>query len=93
MAYARQTALIDAYICDTKDDLTLLPRSSIGSTCWVISEKCEYICNSKGKWLPRLNKDITTDAANYYTKAEVDNKIIISQVALTENEILAITLK
>jgi hypothetical protein len=56
MGYARQTALADAYICDTKEDLNLLPHSIMGSTCWVISENLEYICNSKNKWLPKYNK-------------------------------------
>lgn len=93
MAYARQTALTDAYICDTKDDLILLPRSSIGSICLVISENLEYICNSKGKWLPRLNKNGIIDSTNYYTKNEIDSKISEAKIALTENEVLAITMQ
>ena len=85
MGYTRQTALADAYICDAKEDLTLLPQSSMGSTCLVISEGIEYICNSKGKWLPRSNKTIPE---------EIDTKILsVPRVALTSNEVLAITLK
>lgn len=95
MGYARQTALADVYICDAKEDLALLPQSSIGSTCLVISEGIEYICNSKGKWLPRTIKTIPDEIkANYYSKTEIDTKILtVPRVALTENEILAITLK
>lgn len=92
MAYARQTALTDAYICDTKDDLILLPRSSIGSICLVISENLEYICNSKGKWIPRHNKN-EIDSTNYYTKNEIDSKISEATITLTENEVLAITMQ
>ena len=95
MGYTRQTALAEAYICDTKEDLTLLPQSSMGSTCLVISDGIEYICNSKGKWLPRSNKTIPDEIkANYYSKKEIHSKILsVPKVALTDNEILAITLK
>jgi hypothetical protein len=56
MGYARRTSLENVYIADTKEDLNLLPHSTMGSTCWVISENLEYICNSKNKWLPKYNK-------------------------------------
>lgn len=93
MAYIRQTALSSAFICDAKEDLVLLPHSSMGSTCLVISENLEYICNSKGKWLPRLNKNAIIDSTNYYTKNEIDSKISETKIALTKNEILAITMQ
>lgn len=67
----------------------------MGSVCLVISEGIEYICNSKGKWLPRTTKTITDEIkANYYSKTEIDTKILtVPRVPLTENEVLAITLK
>ena len=64
----------------------------MGSTCFVISEGIEYIRNSKGKWLPKGGNKLI-DPGNYYTKQEVDNKLSKSVIPLTENEILAITLK
>ena len=95
MGYARRTSLENVYIADTKEDLNLLPHSTMGSTCWVISENLEYICNSKNKWLPKYNKQNSTiNPANYYTKKEIDSQIIsMPKVALTTNEILAITFK
>ena len=95
MGYARQTALADAYICDTKEDLNLLPHSIMGSTCWVISENLEYICNSKNKWLPKYNKENPAiNLTDYYTKKEIDSQMIsIPKEALTTNEVLAITSK
>ena len=96
MGYIRQTALVDAYIADSKEDLTLLPQSSMGSTCWVISEGLEYICNSRGKWLPRYNKTSAPldELQNYYTKKEIDRRLEkMPAEALSHEEILAITLK
>lgn len=94
MGYVRQTALADAYIADAKEDLASLPLSKMGSTCWVISEGIEYICNSKNKWLPRRKQIAVEDnPSGYYTKAEIDSQIKeVPKVALTHNEVLAITL-
>lgn len=93
MGYIRQTALSDAYIADDKDDLTSLPKSKMGSTCLVISENMEYICNSKGKWIARRKTSTDLSPTDYYTKTEIDSKIKESKVALTTNEVLAITMK
>ena len=89
MGYMRQTALVDTYIADTKEDLILLPKMKMGSICFVISENTEYICNSKNRWIAKGKVDNT----NYYTKTEIDTKILSNKpIGLTENEILAITL-
>lgn len=93
MGYIRQTALSDAYIADDKDDLTSLPKSKMGSTCLVISENMEYICNSKGKWIARRKTSTDLSPTDYYTKTEIDSKIKESKIALTTNEVLAITMK
>lgn len=94
MGYICQTALSDTYIADDKDDLTSLPRSKMGSTCLVISENMEYICNSKGKWIARRKTSTDLSPTNYYTKTEIDSKIKEnSTIALTTNEVLAITMK
>ena len=39
------------FIADTKADLDSLPTCGMGSTCYIISEAAEYICNSKGEWV------------------------------------------
>lgn len=93
MGYICQTALSDAYIADDKDDLTSLPKSKMGSTCLVISENMEYICNSKGKWIARRKTSADLSPTDYYTKTEIDSKIKESKIALTTNEVLAITMK
>lgn len=93
MGYIRQTALSDAYIADDRDDLTSLPKSKMGSTCLVISENMEYICNSKGKWIARRKTSTDLSPTDYYTKTEIDSKIRESKIALTTNEVLAITMK
>jgi hypothetical protein len=95
MGYSRQTSLTDAYIADTVEDLASLPKSTMGSVCWVISEGIEYICNSKNKWLPRHKKTTAPEElANYYTKQDIDSQLqSIPRIALTENEIKAIILQ
>ena len=62
----------------------------MGSTCLVISEGMEYICNSKGKWICRRPSAITD--TNHYTKTEIDDKIAKATMVMTENEILHLTL-
>ena len=89
MGYVRQTALVNAFLADTKEDLILLPQSPMGSTCLVISDGIEYICNSKGKWIGRASASTDT---NHYTKTEIDDKIKKATSALTENEVLHLTL-
>ena len=53
----------------------------------------EYICNSKGKWIAKRKTSTDLSPTNYYTKTEIDSKIKESTVALTTNEVLAITMK
>lgn len=95
MGYSRQTSLTDAYIADTVEDLASLPKSTMGSVCWVISEGIEYICNSKNKWLPRYKKTTAPEElSNYYTKQDIDSQLqSVPKIALTENEIKAIILQ
>ena len=80
MGFMKFDAIPEAkYLCDTIEDLsTLLPRPSYGDTCWVISEACEYICNSKGEWLPKEKASKTTanvDLTGYATEAFVQEQI------------------
>ena len=81
MGYMRIDATPEAkYLCDTLEDLsTLLPRPGYGDTCWVISEACEYIYNSKGEWLPKTKtsagSDTKVDLTGYATEDFVQEQI------------------
>lgn len=81
MGYMRIDATPEAkYLCDTLEDLSvLLPRPGYGDTCWVISEACEYIYNSKGKWLPKnktsVGSDTKVDLTGYATEDFVQEQI------------------
>ena len=80
MGFMKFDAIPEAkYLCDTIEDLSiLLPRPSYGDTCWVISEACEYICNSKGEWLPKEKASKTTanvDLTGYATEDFVQEQI------------------
>jgi hypothetical protein len=80
-------------MCDTLADLADLPsRLSMGTTCWVIAEGCEYIRNSKGEWNKKVRETILAPeiAENFYTKEEIDQKLE-DIIALTKEEILKIT--
>ena len=95
MGYMRIDAIPEArYICDTLDNLKDLPRHTMGTTCWVISEGCEYICNSAGVWNKKIRETLTSsgsvDLSNYYTKEEVNAKLD-EVIALTREEIMKIT--
>lgn len=68
------------YLCDTLEDLSvLLPRPGYGDTCWVISEACEYIYNSKDEWLPKsktsVSSDTKVDLTGYATEDFVQEQI------------------
>lgn len=39
------------YLADTKEDLQDIPKSPMGSTCFVIAESITYMCNSKNEWV------------------------------------------
>ena len=98
MGFIRQTSLVDAYIADTKEDLNLLPQSTMGSICYVIDEHREYIRNSKGKWLAKRRGTEETVLEDYYTKHEVEELVdeLIEEVKvepLTTTDILAITMQ
>lgn len=81
MGYMRIDATPEAkYLCDTLEDLSiLLPRPGYGDTCWVISEACEYIYNSKGEWLPKnktsVGGDTKVDLTGYATEDFVQEQI------------------
>lgn len=80
MGFMKLDAIPEAkYLCDTIEDLnSLLPRPSYGDTCWIISEACEYIHNSKGEWLPKEKVSNTTtkvDLTGYATEDFVQEQI------------------
>lgn len=73
------------FIADEVADLEQLPKVAMGSTCYVIENSVTYMSNSKHEWIPQRTPSIgggggdegggSTDLSNYYTKAEMDNKI------------------
>ena len=43
---------VNEYVCDTKDDLSALPRCLMGSTAIVLEEPVTvYMKDSKGQWV------------------------------------------
>ena len=98
MGFIRQTSLVNAFLADSKEDLSSLPQTTMGSICYVIDECREYICNSKGKWIAKRKGTEETVLDNYYTKHEVKEFVeeLIEDVKvepLTTTEILAITMQ
>lgn len=70
MAYMRLDAVPEnRYLCDTLEDLQTIPNLHYGDKCFVISENCDYICNSKKEWnkVPAKDMDLL--------KAYVDQKV------------------
>lgn len=43
---------VSSYVVDTKEDISKLPRSQMGSTAYVIQSKEKYICDSQSVWWP-----------------------------------------
>ena len=94
MGFIRQTSLVNAFLADTKEDLSSLPKTTMGSICYVIDENIEYICNSRGKWIPKRRGTEDTVLENYYTKTEIADMIEDVRVhPLTTTDILAITMQ
>ena len=98
MGFIRQTSLVNAFLADSKEDLSSLPQTTMGSICYVIDEGREYICNSKGKWIAKRRGTEETVLEDYYTKTEVVNVVenMIEDVKiypLTTTDILAITMQ
>lgn len=43
---------VNEYVCDSIDDLIILPRCKMGSTCIVLEEPVTvYMKNSDGEWI------------------------------------------
>lgn len=71
------------YIADTVEDLKELPHSAMGSTCYVIENAVNYMCNSKNEWIAQTKSSGSNsgggsadiDLSNYMTKSEVEQAI------------------
>lgn len=69
------------YIADTVEDLKELPHSAMGSTCYVIENAVNYMCNSKNEWIAQTKSSggnsggTDIDLSNYMTKSEVEQAI------------------
>ena len=81
MAHKRISSLY--FMADSKDDLTHLLESQMGTTCFVIEDACEYKRTSDGRWIPQMASSIATtpgaggnvDLTGYATEGYVDTKI------------------
>lgn len=84
------------YIADTVEDLKELPQSAMGSTCYVIENAVNYMCNSKNEWIAQTKSSggnsgggADIDLSNYMTKSEVEQAI----AAATEGMITEVNFK
>ena len=73
------------YIADRVEDLKELPHSAMGSTCYVIENAVNYMCNSKNEWIAQTKSSggnsgggADIDLSNYMTKSEVEQAITIA---------------
>lgn len=81
MAHKRISSLY--FTADSKDDLTHLPESQMGTTCFVIEDACEYKRTSDGRWIPQTASSIATtpgaggnvDLTGYATEEYVNTKV------------------
>ena len=81
MAHKRISLLY--FMADSKDDLTHLPESQMGTTCFVIEDACEYKRTSDGRWVPQTASSIATtpgaggnvDLTGYATEEYVNTKV------------------
>ena len=81
MAHKRISLLY--FMADSKDDLTHLPESQMGTTCFVIEDACEYKRTSDGRWIPQTASSIATtpgaggnvDLTGYATEEYVNTKV------------------
>ncbi len=86
------------YIADTVEDLKELPQSAMGSTCYVIENAINYMCNSKNEWIAQnkpanngstggaVTPDGSIDLSNYMTKAEVSAAITLATAGMLKEE-------
>ena len=88
------------YMADAVADLAELPKSAMGSTCYVIENAITYMCNSKQEWIPQnkpadnssnnnntpVAPDGTVDMSNYMTKAEVTAAIALATSGMIKEE-------
>lgn len=81
MAHKRISSLY--FMADSKDDLTHLLESQMGTTCFVIEDACEYKRTSDGRWIPQTASSIATtpgaggnvDLTGYATEEYVNTKV------------------
>ena len=89
MAYQKFGHHDSSFIADTIDDLKDLPKnSSMGSTCYVISNATKYMVNSKGDWIAQYintNGGMMPDLSNYVTKDMLEK---LEQLIDTKQDLL-----
>lgn len=77
------------YICDTKEDLKLIPEKKMGVECFVIKEACEYKLMSDGEWIKQIPVGSGTsgdiDLSDYATEQYVD--IAIANIEFPETDL------
>lgn len=77
----------DTYICDSPEDLKLIPETDMGSSCYVINTATEYRLTSTGEWVKQipigssggsdgdLSKYITVEQLTKYVQALSNEEI------------------
>ena len=71
MAHKRISSLY--FMADSKDDLTHLLESQMGTTCFVIEDACEYKRTSDGRWIPQTASSIASLATEEYVDEAIAN--------------------
>ena len=71
MAHKRISSLY--FMADSKDDLTHLLESQMGTTCFVIEDACEYKRTSDGRWIPQTAPSIASLATEEYVDEAIAN--------------------
>lgn len=75
------------FMCDDLEDLKELP-TQMGSTCWVIGEGCEYMCNGRGEWINQTivssteEEEEVVDLSQFVTKEELNLDQFVTNEAL-----------
>lgn len=93
MAFHKYNQGDSSWIADSVADLSDLPLSNIGSTCYVISNASKYMVNSKGEWIRQTfpkseegGSDITAaEIAEIYLAKEDAKNEYLSKKEATEN--------
>lgn len=89
MAYKRISPMY--LMADSVEDLQYLPKSPMGTACFVIAEACEYKSTSDNRWIKQA-KDITVnngiDLTDYVTKDYLQEAMNNSMIPLSKEEIL-----